>query len=196
MEADPEVDARKRALRLRARGLRATLTESDRRARSELVAGHLGALHEVAVAATVAAYAATPREVDVDLLLRRLLAGHTELLLPWVDSAGVHLARVADLEADLATGYRGVREPRAQLRRAVPPSRADVVLVPGLAFDRAGRRLGAGGGHLDRLLASAGPAPVRIGVAFASQLVAQVPTEPHDERVHLVVTEAGVVDAR
>ena len=196
MGADRELERRKRELRRIVRDARAALPDGERRTRSRQVADHLRRLDEVLGASTVAAYVATPREVDVDDLLRELLAGGATLLLPWVDGARVHLAQVTDLDADLVAGYRGVREPRAALRRPVDPSAADVVLVPGVAFDVSGRRLGAGGGHLDRLLAEVGPRPLRIGLAFGVQVVDEVPTQPHDAPVDLVVTEAGVVDAR
>jgi 5-formyltetrahydrofolate cyclo-ligase len=70
------------------------------------------------------------------------------------------------------------------------------VVTPGLAFDRHGRRLGYGGGHYDRYLARLGPRAVRVGIAFSIQVIEDVPAAPEDERVHVVVTDAGVIDCR
>ena len=73
---------------------------------------------------------------------------------------------------------------------AVDPSVLDVVVVPGLAFTADGRRLGQGGGHYDRFLVRLRDGCVTVGAAFAEQLVDDLPTEPHDVRLDLVVTDA------
>jgi 5-formyltetrahydrofolate cyclo-ligase len=72
----------------------------------------------------------------------------------------------------------------------VDPALLDVVVVPGLAFTADGRRLGQGGGHYDRFLRGLRPGCVTVGAGFAEQLVDDLPTEPHDVRLDLVVTDA------
>lgn len=72
----------------------------------------------------------------------------------------------------------------------VDPATLDAVIVPGLAFTPDGRRLGQGGGHYDRLLARLAPGVVTIGVCFGEQLRDDLPTEPHDQRVDHVITDA------
>lgn len=90
---------------------------------------------------------------------------------------------------DLRPGAHGVLEPAGT--DPAPP--ASLVLVPGLAFDARGYRLGRGGGYYDRFLESLGhPRPVLCGVCFACQLVPEVPREAHDARVDYVVTETGL----
>ncbi len=84
--------------------------------------------------------------------------------------------------ADLSTVSLGVREPRADARK-LDPRDADLILVPGLAFDSAGGRLGRGGGYYDQLLAELPIEVRRLGVAYAGQLVDRVPMEGHDARV-------------
>jgi 5-formyltetrahydrofolate cyclo-ligase len=79
---------------------------------------------------------------------------------------------------------------------AVDPGEVDVVVTPGLAFDRAGRRLGYGGGHYDRFLDRVEPRALRVGIGFSSQLAEEVPAGPRDRRVQLLVTDAGVIDCR
>ncbi|NNE11608.1 MAG: 5-formyltetrahydrofolate cyclo-ligase [Ilumatobacter sp.] len=76
------------------------------------------------------------------------------------------------------------------------PSELDIVIVPGTAFTAAGDRLGQGGGWYDRFLSELRPDCVTIGVAFAPQIVDELPVEPHDIPVQVVVTERGVVAAR
>ncbi|MGC1481930.1 MAG: 5-formyltetrahydrofolate cyclo-ligase [Chthoniobacterales bacterium] len=93
---------------------------------------------------------------------------------------------------ELETGRFGVREPRAG--RVVRLADAAVILVPGLAFDRAGNRLGRGGGYYDRLLGGAGVEVLKVGIAFERQVVTRVPTEALDVRVDRVLTEGEGTD--
>ena len=91
---------------------------------------------------------------------------------------------------ELTPGPFGIAEPRPSCP-TVAPAALDVILVPGVAFDRAGGRLGYGGGFYDRFLAACtGP---RLGLAFALQLVACVPREAHDLPLAVLVTEAEVI---
>ncbi len=89
---------------------------------------------------------------------------------------------------DLAPGRFGIREP---VGSELPPP-PDLILVPGLAFDRSGNRLGWGGGFYDRWLGTH-PGVPRLGIGFSCQIVADLPGEPHDLRVDGVLTEAGIV---
>ena len=91
---------------------------------------------------------------------------------------------------DVPTDWR-LAGPECDALPAIDFARVDLILVPGLAFTKDGARLGRGGGYYDRLLASLPPRTRRIGVCFAAQLVAVLPTEPHDQRVERVVTESG-----
>jgi 5-formyltetrahydrofolate cyclo-ligase len=93
---------------------------------------------------------------------------------------------------ELECGHYGIREPKADLIRPIPPDEIDVVVVPAVAFDRQGHRLGYGGGYYDRFLPSA-PRAMRIGAAFARQIVAEITTDPHDVRMDGIVTEREVI---
>ena len=73
------------------------------------------------------------------------------------------------------------------------PCEISIAVIPGRAFDSAGNRLGRGGGHFDRLLAMLNPTTVRLGVAFDHQIVARVPAEDHDQKVHLVATPSRTI---
>lgn len=182
----------KTALRGRILARREGIGAVARRRGSEALRAHLAVHPLLADAGTVIAYAATPAEVDLDALCVALTARGVRVVLPWVDGTDLHLAVVADLEADLAPGYMGVREPIPDRRQPVDPAEADVALVPGVAFDRRGGRLGYGGGHFDRLLARLAPTAAVIGVCFTDQVVDRVPTEPHDVLVGHLATEEGV----
>jgi 5-formyltetrahydrofolate cyclo-ligase len=102
----------------------------------------------------------------------------------------VEVEKLADLTA--SAWHPHIREHIHPTARIVPPEEIDVVLVPGLAFTKDGRRLGRGGGFYDRYLASLSSRTLKIGVCFALQLVETLPLEPHDQRLNAVATEEGV----
>jgi 5-formyltetrahydrofolate cyclo-ligase len=181
----------KRRLRRELRAARAALTPDDRARRSAAVVRNLSVLPQLAGRRVIAAYAATGNEVDLDPWLDALLRAGTTVALPLVRSADVVLAAPSDL-ASLVAGWRGVREPPPGAP-VVDPAAIQAAVVPGVAFDAAGRRLGQGGGHLDRLLTKLTPACPVIGVAFGVQIVPEVPVEEHDVAVDLVVTDEGVL---
>lgn len=111
----------------------------------------------------------------------------------WPDRS-MEAVEVVDWDHDLVLSRLGLREPRADLA-VVPAAEVDVVIVPGLAFDATGARLGRGAGFYDRFLARLSARTVTIGVAFSVQVVPRVPIETHDVRVRFVATGEGVVRA-
>jgi 5-formyltetrahydrofolate cyclo-ligase len=132
-------------------------------------------------------YAPMPEELDVWPLVAEALAAGKVVALPRFDSqtrryAAAHLR---DLARDIKPGHFGIREPADHCAPAALGS-IDLVLVPGVAFDAQGGRLGRGKGYYDQLLAHV--RGVTCGVAFDEQLVAEIPVEPHDRRVHCVLT--------
>ena len=149
------------------------------------MAARLERLPELRRAGTVLLYAASGQEADPGGLLPTLLARGVRTLYPRVRGAHLELVDARDLRA-LQLGYRGIAEP---VGRAVDPAVVDVALVPGVAFDLRGGRLGQGGGHYDRLLAALPSTAVRVGLCFACQVVTRVPREPHDAAVDLLVTD-------
>jgi 5-formyltetrahydrofolate cyclo-ligase len=143
-------------------------------------------------ARTVAIFAPQTREPDVELLWAHG-AGKT-FAYPRVVEQRLDLFRAASLH-ELAPGAFGVREPSAETARAVAPDAFDLILVPGVAFTRAGARLGRGGGFYDRLLASLPAHVCKIGACFSAQILDELPVEPHDQRVDFLVTESGLLRA-
>ena len=154
-----------------------------------LVAG----LPEIERARLVLAFASFGRELPTDPLLERLLSAGKTVVLPYVDAAdgAMRAAAIRSLD-DLVPGYRGIREPAERL----PAAAVEAAVVPGVAFDARGGRLGYGGGFYDRYLEDiAGGVPV-IGVCFDVQVVDEVPVEAHDRRVDIIATERRVIRCR
>ena len=131
-------------------------------------------------------YAPLPDELDVWPLLLDALAERKEVGLPrFSPAAGAYVAcRVREPERDVARGHLNIREPVSTCPTL--PLTLDLILVPGVAFDLRGRRLGRGKGFYDQLLASA--RGMTCGVAFDEQIVPEVPVEPHDMHLSCILT--------
>lgn len=184
---DPDLGRAKEALREATRRARRELSPQERRERSEQACDRLLSLPEVRDADTVLAYAATDVEADPRAAVRALSQAGVRVLLPRV--VGDRLELGAAGREGLVLGAFGVLEP---VGPAVAPTVVDVAVLPGIAFDRTGGRLGQGGGHYDRLLPDLRVDALRIGFAFSVQMAVRVPREPHDELVDVVVTERAV----
>jgi len=174
------------------RALRRQLDPAWKAAASQTIVSRLEALPIFQQARVVHTYVAWRNEVDTHDLLRRLLQKGRRVAVPKVEPATGHLQHyfIADF-SELQEGAFGILEPPSDLSRLAAPSQIDIVLVPGLAFDRAGNRLGMGKGHYDRFLAE-GHAP-KIALAYDFQLIEKLPVAAHDQRVAMIITEKNVI---
>ncbi|MGW4431661.1 5-formyltetrahydrofolate cyclo-ligase [Streptomyces tendae] len=189
----------KRTLRRVFLAARNRLTPDDVREAAEALAGRALGLPEVAGAHAVAAYVSVGAEPGTLALLDALRARGVRVLLPallpdndldWGEYTG---------EGSLARVRHGGRmelfEPAGERLGPDAVTRADVVLLPGVAVDGRGLRLGRGGGSYDRVLArlaAAGARPALLVLLYDREVVARVPAEPHDRPVDAVVTPSGV----
>lgn len=152
----------------------------------------MAALPAIARVRTVSAYVARPEEIPIDAVVRALWRRGVRVVLPRVCGADLRLHEVSASTA-LVQGSLGVREPPADAP-GVEPGIVDLFLVPGLLFDRRGRRLGRGGGHFDRLLARARESATRVGLCHAARLWTGLPEDPWDVRMHVVITTSELID--
>jgi 5-formyltetrahydrofolate cyclo-ligase len=184
----------KQALRTRMLALRDALPAAAQEAGSAAIAARIEALPAFAAAHAVLLTLPFGSEWDTRALARRVASSHRRLIVPRVDRTARMLAlhAVGDLDRDVAPGYRGIPEPVPSCAR-VAPTAIDFVLVPGVAFDERGGRLGYGGGFYDRLLPLMRPEVAVVAGAFDEQVVDAVPTAGHDRRVPLVVTPTRVI---
>ncbi|MFE0253005.1 5-formyltetrahydrofolate cyclo-ligase [Streptomyces sp. NPDC059010] len=189
----------KRMLRREFLAVRGRLTADDVRASATALAGRALELPELARARTVAAYVSVGSEPGTLALLDALRARGVRVLLPallpdndldWGAYTGEDsLARVQH------GGRMALFEPAGERLGPDAVTEADVVLLPGLAVDARGMRLGRGGGSYDRVLARLERArahPALVVLLYDSEVVERVPEEPHDRPVHAVVTPSGV----
>ncbi|MFI1813999.1 5-formyltetrahydrofolate cyclo-ligase [Streptomyces sp. NPDC020422] len=174
---------------------RAALTPGARARAAELLARSALDLAELAQAGTVAAYVSVGREPGTRALLDALRARGVRVLLPVLLPDNDLDWAVYEGPEKLAKAGRGLLEPAGPRLGPEAVCAADAVLLPGLAVDARGLRLGRGGGSYDRVLARlvrAGADPALVVLLYANEVVARVPEEPHDHPVHAVVTPEGV----
>lgn len=184
----------KRALRRQVLGRRDALDPGWRDWASRAIFTRVEALPAVQAARRVLGYHSFGSEPATEPFLRRVLAEGRRLVLPRIDrpARSLTLYEVVDLDADLVAGPWGIREPDPARARGVDPAEVDLVLVPGVAFDSQGGRLGYGAGYYDRLLGGCAPGTPRVAAAFEIQVVERVPAGPQDRPVDVIVTEAQV----
>lgn len=167
------------------------MPETERRAASSVIALAVdGLLGELPAGSIVALYAPKGTEVETDVLDASVRARGLGVVYPRIVDGDRRLAFHAATIAELAPSRFGLLEP-SETAVQVDVARVAAFVIPGLAFDREGWRVGWGKGYYDATLAGA-PSARRIGVAFECQLVEQVPHDVHDARLHFVVTEHGV----
>ncbi len=188
------VVAAKERLRAQIRARRREMDADWREGASRTIFSHLQALPVFQRARCIQTYVALRYEVDTHELIRRILREGKQVAVPRVGAGNTLQHYFIDDFSALQTGAFGILEPPLDSNRLAAVESFDLVLVPGLAFDRAGHRLGAGKGYYDRFLS--GIQVPRIALAFGFQIVADIPIEPHDQRVDMIVTEEAVMACR
>ncbi len=187
MTASEYIPAEKVALRRLARAARCALDAETCRTAAVDAAERLLALPQIAAAEMVLAYSATTEELDPAPAVESLRAHGKTIVLPRVhDATTLTLHAVAEGD-ELVAGSLGILEPRADAP-LVEPAAIDAAIVPGVAFDSAGRRLGYGGGYYDRLVPALRADCVLIGYAYDEQVLDEIPSAEHDAHVDVVVT--------
>ncbi|MEJ0013692.1 MAG: 5-formyltetrahydrofolate cyclo-ligase [Bauldia sp.] len=185
----------KATLRAEAMARRDTLTTGVREAASVAIAHRVAQLPEMARARTIAAYMPIWSEVDPRPIIAWAFEHGADVVLPAVIGGTAMEFRRHRAGDALVAGRFGTMMPHADAEVVDP----DVVVSPMVAFDRHGTRLGHGRGFYDRaiaLLHAKGARPLLVGVAFAAQEVAAIPTEPHDVRMDIIVTERETLTFR
>jgi 5-formyltetrahydrofolate cyclo-ligase len=199
-----DIVAQKRVLRDAVLACRAALSARDRAAASAVITAQLIAHPAYVKARYVLAYASFGDEFDTAAFLNHALQSGKVLVLPRIDKDARQLVlhQVSALN-DLVAGMWDIREPRVDSPSA-KLNEVDFALIPGLAFDRRGGRLGYGGGYYDKLLSTAvsvnqmhaeTPALAGLSAAFSCQIVDAVPMTPHDICIPTIITEDEVITA-
>ena len=190
------IHKRKKELRKKVQELRDALPPDERKELSRRVAENLWSVPEFATAQTVLFFISFRSEVSTLPMIERALEEGKRVCVPCtnMDDKSMVASQLRDLENDLLVGNYDILEPRPECLQPVPPEEIDVVLLPGVAFDLTGGRLGYGGGYYDRFLEKCRPGCLFIAPAFELQIVEHVPCADHDHHIHKIVTEERVID--
>jgi len=162
------------------------MSDDARRTAARLIRDYVLEMPEVSAAGTIAAYYSIDAEPDTRGLIFALWKRGSYVVLPVLLPDGDLDWASYEGPDSLAPGPRGLLQPTESVRGPGTVARADVVLVPALAVDARGYRLGRGGGSYDRALARVGPQVPTIALLYDDELLPSVPMEPHDQRVRVV----------
>ena len=175
---------------------RAAVSTQERVEWSERIQARLLTLPLWRQAQRVLAYCSMPKEVQTSGILEAALRDGKRLFLPRCRPGLAHFetVEVRNLPTDLEPGpLRNLMQPLASLPTVSAENGFDLVLAPGVAFDRQGYRIGFGAGMYDRFF-DANPLPHRLALAFCFQVVDRIPVAPHDLPVHGILTEEGLIE--
>ena len=178
----------KEKFRKTAAALRIIIPKKDRERWNHIIQKQLLSREEWTNARTICLYMSLPEEVSTHVLFVTALSQKKVVVLPRVERSGLQLHIVTSVR-DLVRGAHGVLEPKKSCKRLAPKS-VDLFIIPGVAFDKQGYRLGWGKGYYDRLLK--GLTAFKIGLSFDIQVVAEAPHTSYDVPMTSVISERNV----
>ncbi|MDI6781315.1 MAG: 5-formyltetrahydrofolate cyclo-ligase [bacterium] len=188
----------KKSLRTSILSIRNTLNPEERMKKSRLIAGKLFGLEEFHKSSSILFYVAARSEVQTEGMIKQAIKQGKRVFVPVADIENKRLfvSELYDFDVELVKGAYGIMEPMRIYQRFVPLSEVEMVIVPGVAFDIKGYRIGYGGGYYDRMLESI---PQRhkvclVGVCFECQLIDSIPVENHDMAVEIIITEERIIN--
>lgn len=144
---------------------------------------------------TIMSYIDFRNEVITRSFIKHALKDNKRIIVPITDmsSKTLILSELKDFDNELCQSSYGILEPKKEYVRVVSCNLLDLVLVPGLAFDTSGYRIGYGGGYYDRLLQRLPQKTITIGLAFEFQIVGNIPVESFDRKVDFIITEERII---
>ena len=134
-------------------------------------------------------------EVQTKNIIQRAYSYNKIVVLPAFDpkTFEMELMKVDKIAQELKPGARGVPEPNAACCKIVPIDRIDIAIIPGIAFDEKGGRIGTGRGYYDRLIPKLAITTRKVALTLEEQIVPQVPMESHDKHVDIIITDKRII---
>jgi len=190
------ISSRKKVIRLEVLRKRDALTLKSRKELSDIICNNLLNLEEFQRAKVIHFFLTTKSEVMTEGAIRKAMSMGKEIVVPVMNrkERRICLSRIEDYDRDLILMPHGILEPRPEFNRSISLSHVELMVLPGVAFDLQGHRLGYGAGYYDRLLEDARSRPLLIGLAFEIQIVEEIPFTDHDVRMDKIVTEKRVIE--
>ncbi len=134
-------------------------------------------------------------EVKTHEIIKKCFSYNKVVVLPAFseDSYRMKLMKIDNFDSSLRPGPRGVLEPIPARCKLVPIEHIDIAIIPGIAFDEKGGRIGSGKGYYDRLIPDLAITTRKVALAFEEQLIQQVPMESHDKHVDIIITDERII---
>lgn len=191
-----DINQKKSVLRKKVIQLRDQLVKEEIIQKSSLIADHLYQLAAYRNAITVMFFISFGSEVDTRSMVEETISRGKQVLAPKAikDTRDLVPSRVLNWEKDLSPGSYNIPEPREETLRPFEPEKIDLLIVPGVAFDREKRRLGYGGGYYDRFFLRLNPKTALVALGFELQIVPEVPADRWDRRVDYIITEKRIIN--
>lgn len=198
------MEEKKRKIRQEFLKKRNNLSLDEIKSKSEKIEKELFSLPEFQRAKTVMFYVSFRSEVETEKMTGNALKLKKKIVIPVVHGEKIVVSEIKNLKKELTKGSFGIREPKKEFRRRVNQKEIDLVVVPGVVFDKRGGRLGYGRGYYDRFLRSKSIKSrmsrshqcALIGLAFDLQIARKIPLVKGDMKVDKIVTESGIVDCK
>lgn len=172
---------------------RYALSDDEIKQKSLLISKNLFSLESFKLAKRIALYSPILNEVRTDQVFLKSIEMEKEVYFPRVNGSSLDFYRIHNLK-QLKPGKFGVLEPEANLFK-VDQEEIDLFIIPGLAFDNSGNRLGYGKGYFDRALINI-PEQNRAGFSYSFQILDSIPANKNDQKVGIIITERGIVFSR
>jgi len=173
----------------------ATLSENQVSAKTKAIEKKLFEFANFLEARTVLLYVQSDLEVQTTDIINKTIEYHKVVVLPAFnpETFEVTLLKVDNPEKELIPGPRGVLEPDPSQCKTVPIDRIDIAIIPGIAFDEKGGRIGTGRGYYDRLIPKLTITTRKVALTFEDQILQQVPIESHDKHVDIIITDKRII---
>ncbi|MBW2108243.1 MAG: 5-formyltetrahydrofolate cyclo-ligase [Deltaproteobacteria bacterium] len=186
-----ELKEKKSEIRKTTLAQRDALTGKQRAEKTRRIMERLFEFANFLEAKNVLFYMDVDSEVGTEAMIRKAMEYEKGIVLPWVDKKEKQIVplKIEDIGKDVRPGYRGIPEPIPQRCKIMPFELIDLAIMPGIAFDERGGRIGHGTGYYDRLIPKLDVTTRKVALAFECQIVPQIPMEPHDRYIDIIITE-------
>jgi 5-formyltetrahydrofolate cyclo-ligase len=190
-----DLKEKKSEIRGKTLARRNALSDEERSKKSQAIMDCLFDFANFLEARIVLFYVNADSEVATEAMINKTLAYEKIVALPWVDQKNGQIVplKIDDFTQDLQPGYRGIREPIPQRCKAIPVKNIDLAIIPGIAFDERGGRIGHGTGCYDKFIPELNVTTRKVALAFECQIVPQIPMEPHDRYIDIIITEKRII---
>ncbi len=190
-----EIREKKREIRNNVANILEELSDNEIKEKTKQIENRLFEFANFMEAKIVLLYINSKSEVMTWEIIKRSFDYNKVVVLPAFDTEKyeMKLMKVDNIDTDLKPGPRGILEPDANRCKIVPIDSIDIAIIPGVALDEKGERIGSGEGYYDRLIPKLSITTRKVALAFEGQIIQQVPVESHDKNVDIIITEKRII---